>query len=269
MGHLLLGKEKEDGYTIFMLEQELISIGLNEKEVKVYLSCLELGQTTVQNIARKAVINRATAYFVIDGLMQRGLMSSFQKGKKQYFIAADPERLVEILELEKENIEKKKESLRKLMPQLQSLNNKQQGKPVVKYYEGKEGIMAMVEEVSKPMKQRIRMAYSKDALDDVFSQKDLGRMREKRNRYDVKTRVVYTFKDGVLQSTPDGERRKVPLNKFPITSDIAVYDDKIRLASFAKRMVGIIIEDEEMTKSMRAVLDLAWEAAEKYQDKER
>jgi HTH-type transcriptional regulator, sugar sensing transcriptional regulator len=250
-----------------MLEKELIEIGLNEKEAKVYLSCLELGQTTVQNIARKALINRATAYFIIDGLMQRGLMSSFHKGKKQYFIASDPERLIEILEQEKENIEKKKQDLQKLLPQLQSLNNKQQGRPVVKYYEGKEGIFAMVEEVSSPMKKTVRMAYSKDALGSVFSPSDLEKMRNKRKKHDVKTKVIYTYKDGFLESTPDGQRRKIPLDKFPITSDIAVYDDKIRLASFGKRLVGIIIEDEEMTKSMRAVLDLAWEAAEKYQDK--
>lgn len=249
-----------------MLEQELINIGINEKEAKIYLSTLELGQSTVQQIAQKATVNRATAYFIIDALMQRGLVSSFHKGKKQYFIASDPERLIEILEQEKETIEKKKETLKKLLPQLQSLNNKQQNKPIVKYYEGKAGIFAMVEEVSGPMSDVVRMVYSKDALDMVFSKGDLEKLRNKRKKHSVKTKVVYTFKDGTIENTADGQRRKVPFEKFPITSDIAVYDDKIRLATFGNRLVGIIIEDKEMTKSMRAVLDLAWEAAEKYQE---
>src|SRR6266702_4120523 len=143
-----------------MLEQELIAIGLNEKEAKVYLSALELGQSTVQQIAQKAAVNRATAYFIIDALMQRGLVSSFYKGKKQYFIASDPERLIEILEQKKENIEKKKENLKKLLPQLQSLNNKQGDKPLVRYYEGKEGIASMVDEVLKASTGTVYMAYS-------------------------------------------------------------------------------------------------------------
>lgn len=48
-------------------------------------------------------------------------MSSFHKGKKQYFVAADPDNLEEILEKEKVNIDEKKKVLGKILPQLQSL----------------------------------------------------------------------------------------------------------------------------------------------------
>lgn len=250
-----------------MLEQELSSIGLNEKEVKVYLASLELGQSTVQNIARKAGVNRATGYFVIDGLMKRGLISSFHKGKKQYFIAADPERLLEILEQEKEALERKKENFKKLLPQLQSLNNKQKDRPVVKYYEEKEGIFSMVNELTKPNKEVIRMAFSRDAVENVFQEKELAMMRSKRLGIKNKMQAIYTFKNGTLEEFKDGDlRRKVPFEKFPIKSDIAVYDKSIRLASFGNRMVGIVIEDEELAQSFRAILDLAWEATEKYKN---
>ncbi|MBI4708813.1 MAG: hypothetical protein HY764_01255 [Candidatus Portnoybacteria bacterium] len=87
----------------------------------MYLASLELGQSTVQEIAKKAGINRPTSYFIIDGLIKKGLMSSFHKGKKQYFVAADPDNLEEILEKEKVNIDEKKKVLGKILPQLQSL----------------------------------------------------------------------------------------------------------------------------------------------------
>lgn len=248
-----------------MLEQELISIGLNEKEAKVYLSSLELGQSTVQNIALKAGINRATTYFIIDGLMQRGLMSSFQKGKKQYFVAADPDRLLEILDQEKEVIEKKKDNIQKLLPQLQSLNNKQQGRPVVKYYEGKEGIAAMVDEFLRTEKTTIHMAYSMDAIKKVFSDKELASWRTKRLDRNIKTKTIYTNKEGALPDIANTTRRIIPFDKFPITCDIAVYDDKVRIASLGERLSGIIIEDKEIAASLRAILDLAWDDAEKYQ----
>lgn len=251
-----------------MFEQELIAVGFNEKEAKVYLSSLELGQSTVQNIARKAAVNRATAYFIIDSLMQRGLMSSFHKGKKQYFVAADPERLLEIMDQEKENIEKKKENLNKLLPQLQSLNNKQKGKPVVKYYEGKEGIKAMLDEFLKYSgKGTAHMAYSVDAINNFFQNKEVSSWRSKRAGKGIKTKSIYTFKDGARESTEDSQRRKVPFEKFPITCDISVYDDKVRLASLGDRLTGIIIEDKEIAQSLRSILNLAWEAAEKYEDK--
>lgn len=248
-----------------MLEKDLQGIGLNDKEARVYLAALELGQSTVQEIAKKSGVNRATAYFVIDGLMKSGLMSSFHKDKKQYFSSADPDRLIELLEQEKFLIEKRESGLKKLLPQLQSINNKIKDRPVVKYYEGKEGIKTMVEEVSKPVKNIVRMAYSRDAILKNFSSEELDIWSNKRKKNDTQIQVIYTYKEGEMGKSNNAERRRVPLDKFPIKSDIAIYDDKIRLASFEGRMIGIIIEDKELADSLRAVLDLAWEAAEKYQ----
>ncbi len=249
-----------------MLERDLIGIGLNKKEAKIYLASLELGQSTVQDIAKKSDINRATAYFVIETLMKSGLMSSFYKGKKQYFVAADPDRLMEVLEQEKNTIEKREESLKKLLPQLQSIKLKHKG-PVVKYYEGKEGIRTMIEELVKKSMGDVMMAYSVDAVNNIFSEKERKTSREKRIRKGLKTNVIYTYRDGVLENTPDGERRKIPTEKFPLTCDVAIYDDYIRIASLGEKLVGIVIEDKDITNSLRSVFKLAWEAAEKYQKK--
>lgn len=248
-----------------MLERDLIEIGLNEKEAKVYLSSLELGQSTVQDIAKKAGVNRATTYFVIESLMKSGLMSSFHKGKKQYFVAADPDRLLEVLAQEKNSIEKREQSLKKLLPQLQTINNKQKDRPLVRYYEGKEGLISMSEELIKYAKGEILMAYSKDAVDELFDDKERKRARERRLKNKVNSKAIYTYKNGILESTPDGERRKIPDDKFPLSCDIAIYGDYVRIASLGKRLIGIVINDKEIADSIRSIFELAWEASEKYQ----
>ncbi len=242
-----------------------MEIGLNEKEAKVYLASLELGQSAVQAIANKAGVNRATTYFIIEALMAKGLISSFHQGKKQFFVATDPDRLVDMLEEQEREMKKKSEELKKLIPQLQSINNKHGDRPVVRYYEGKEGILTMIDEFTKAASGVVDMAYSVDALEKVFSKEDRSKARAKRIGRDVKTKVIYTYKDGNLESTIDGERRKVPYEKFPIKSDIAVYGNKIRIASLGDRLTGVVIEDQEIADSIKAILDLAWEAAEKYQ----
>lgn len=246
-----------------MLEKDLQDIGLNEKEAKVYLASLELGQSTVQDIAKKADVNRATTYFIIESLMKSGLMSSFHKGKKQYFVAADPDRLSDILKQEKTRIEKNELNLKKFLPQLESIASRHEG-PVVKYYEGKEGLLTMSEELLRKAKSDIMMAYSVDAVNSVFTEKERESARERRVGKGVKTKVIYTYKDGILESTADGERRKVPMEKFPLNCDIAIYDDYVRIASLGKRLVGIVIEDKEIANSLRSIFKLAWEAAEKY-----
>ena len=55
-----------------MYEKELQDLGLSEKEAKVYLTALEMGAETAQNIAKKANVNRATTYVQIDSLKAKG-----------------------------------------------------------------------------------------------------------------------------------------------------------------------------------------------------
>ena len=67
-----------------MLKEQLEKIGLAEKEAKVFLASLELGSSAAQKIAKKAEINRATTYVIIEKLMKKGLMSSVEKGKRLF-----------------------------------------------------------------------------------------------------------------------------------------------------------------------------------------
>ncbi len=247
---------------------ELIKMGYSEKEAKIYLASLELGQATVQEIAKKAGVNRPTAYFVIEGLIKDGLLSSFHKAKKQYFTAAEPARLLDILEREKDNIQEKNQTLIKLLPELQSLYKKG-GKPVVRYYEGKEGIATMVREFLEAAKGTVRMVYSYDSVSKLFEKLERERWQNTRLKKNVKTKVLYTRKEGELESTPLSERRKIPYEKFPVACDIAIYNDKIRMASLKERLSGIIIEDKELAEAMKAIFEMAWETTEKHDTKKK
>lgn len=247
--------------------EKLRQLGLSENEAKVYLASLELGQANVQEIAKKAGINRPTSYFVIENLMKKGLLSSFHKEKKQYFTAADPDRLFDILEKEKIAAEEKKEELTKILPELHSLFRKT-GRPVVRYYEGKEGISAMVREFLEEATGTVRMVYSYDAITKIFSKEDREKWQATRLQKGTKTKVLYTRQEGMLQATPHSDRRKIPFEKFPVNCDIAIYNDKIRMASLGERLSGIIIEDKELSEAIKAIFEMAWGDTEKYKEQE-
>lgn len=241
------------------LESKLEAVGFQEKESKVYLAALELGQSTVQRIAAKAGIKRPTAYFVIEGLMERGLFSSFYQGKRQYFVAENPDRLIDILRDEKKQAEERLERLDTFLPELRSINNRDIKKPVVKYYDGKEGIISMVNEHTKQASgQSLCAAYSRDAVESVLGAEVLRRMRADRITHNISTRRIYTYSKGDMQGIPSVEALRLSGEEFPISCDIAIYDDIVRFASFKDRIVGVAIEDKEIAKSLRAIYELAW-----------
>ena len=50
------------------LEQTLKDYGLKEKQIKVYLACLQLGTGSVVKIAQKAGMPRSTVYEILESL---------------------------------------------------------------------------------------------------------------------------------------------------------------------------------------------------------
>lgn len=59
--------------------EKLKNLGLNEKEARVYLAALELGEASVQEIAQKSGVKRVTAHVAIEKLKTEGLLYEEKK----------------------------------------------------------------------------------------------------------------------------------------------------------------------------------------------
>ncbi len=239
--------------------KELVNLGLSEKEAKVYLAALELGKSVVQKIARKAEVNRATTYVIIDVLMKKGLISSYAEGKKQYFCAESPEKLNLLFREQITIIQKREEYLKEILPNLKALEVGDKNKPIVRYFEGKEGLKSIAEEISSYKEDPARMVYSEDLLRTIFSDQERKTMKTKRIKKKVKTKILYNYKNNILKNTQDGTRIKIFEKDYPITCDIAIFGkDKIRMTTLKNKIMGLIIENKEIHTTLKSIFDLAW-----------
>jgi sugar-specific transcriptional regulator TrmB len=253
-----------------ILEKVLEKFGLSDKEAKMYLASLELGYAPMQDIAKKATINRTTGYVILESLVSKGLMTSFTKGKKRFFAAEPPDQVANVLEKQKEEIEAKKKELEILLPELKGLYNLSETKPHVKFYEGKEGLKAIEEDLLRGEgKESLKFI----SIDDLFAafpnyEQEYSNRRVGRK---VKIRVIYTSSHGprpeVSAPTTLREARFVPKEKFPFSCAIGVFGDKTSLISYKGNLFGVLIENKYIADSMTAAFELAWEGAEKYQTK--
>src|SRR3989344_8990784 len=113
--------------------QRLLELyGLNDKEVKVYVACLQLGQDSAYNIAEKSGVKRATTYLILRSLVKKSLVTTHITSKSFLYSAASPQNLVSQLEHRKKEIEQS-------LPSLMALYNSQPEKPTIEIFEGLEG----------------------------------------------------------------------------------------------------------------------------------
>lgn len=248
-----------------MFEKELQQLGLSDKESKTYLASLELGSTSVQEIAKKAGLKRPTTYFAIGQLMKKGLMSSFEKGKKTFFTAESPERLVSLIAAQRRKAQALEEDLQRVLPELNNLFNLTGERPRVRFFEGKEGLKAIQEDILKSKIKSLENIYPRDDFIKVFSQKEREEYIAKREKQKIKVRTIYTSqKPPVLPSKERFvERKFVPHIRFPFSADIVIYGDKIAIGTYRGKLVGVIIESKEIAETLRLIFNLAWEAAGK------
>lgn len=247
-----------------MLEQNLMRIGLSEKEAKVYLASLELGPAPVQKIAAKAHVNRATTYVILEGLMKKGVVTIYDQGKKRYFVAEGPASLKNIIAQQQKELDEKTDLLKHLHAELQSVHNILPNKPVVKFYEGKEGLKTLIQERHEEGHKHVDIVSPLEDVVTLFTPEESEEHRKKRIEKQSTRRVIYSTNDMSKDIKFElADVKKVDHQKTPFSADIAVYGNKVSISVLKGHVSGIVIENKAVADTMRSLFELANESAKK------
>ncbi|PIZ76715.1 hypothetical protein COY05_00475 [Candidatus Peregrinibacteria bacterium CG_4_10_14_0_2_um_filter_38_24] len=242
------------------MEKELIqiltSLGLTDKESKVYLASTEAGTSPVSQIAQKAGINRVTTYDILEKLKQRGVISHFTKKQIKYFTATKPETLLE-------EFEKRTNSLRIALPKLKKLTG-DVSHPRVRYFEGIEGIKAIYADTLTSKTEILNYSNSLE-IRNAWPNYDIEYV-EKRAKKKIFLRGIcqnddYGKKVHELDQKYFREMRIINPDQFDFTNEINIYDDKVAIISFKDELIGMIIESQQIANSQRAIFDMCWKFA--------
>ena len=142
-----------------MIHLELRKLGLKEKEVSVYLAALELGFSSVQNIAKKAGLSRPTVYEIIKELIAKGLMKEVKRqgsvqGERTFFAAESPDNLLGLLRVQKREIEEKEREFIRIISALRS-KYYLAGEGEIRTFAGQEGLNVLLDDFSQSQTDEI------------------------------------------------------------------------------------------------------------------
>ena len=253
-----------------MIIETLRKIGFTEKEAKVYMQLIRLGDQPDSTIAEKAEINRTTTYDIITTLTKKGLISSIRKGSATYFKALDPKNLLNYLEREKveqsKKIEKQQKEIEALLPALISLENPGSTKPKVTFYEGEKGLRQAYEDTltsSETILAYANVEAMHEGLPNFFPEYYHRRGTEKKIHIkaifpDNKTSIERHKKD----KKENRESLLVPSKEYDFSPEVNIYDDKVLYASWREK-IAIIIKSKEIADFHKKMYKLCLAQAKK------
>jgi sugar-specific transcriptional regulator TrmB len=240
------------------IEEILEKIGLNKKEAKIYLAVLALGESTVLPIARKSGIQRTYCYDILNSLAQKGMVSYVEKRGRRRYAATEPKIVKRLLS------DKLKE-FDSVLPNLEGLYQKAPLRPKVRFFEGKEGIEILHEEILKETKEVWFFGSIADwarrfpnYTDYVKRQIDKGIRIRDLVRPNDPTPLVYQkfYKKG------QQEMRILP-ESSSFNTDNMLWNNKFVMISYGADLYAVSIESAEIAQTMRIIYEILWKQAKK------
>ena len=236
-------------------EKILPSLGLSPMQAKVYLAALELGEGTIQALARKSGVNRSTIYTFIEELKTRGYILETRRNKRRVYSAIHPERLVEIQK-------KRVSELEGMLPELLAINNQSPKKPRVTYYDGEKGI----EDVYADMLREKKEIFAYEDLDNLkagLSEKFFEYFPKERARRNILIRSISRDTPYAREFSKHNlgllrETKFISASEF--RTDINIYGNKVALMNLrGKPQFCVLIEDGFIAASMRIIWQQLWD----------
>jgi sugar-specific transcriptional regulator TrmB len=234
------------------LQNELKKIGLNKSEIIVYLFLLEEGLSTPPQISSGTRIARTNCYNILLSLKQKGLVEPQQRQKRKAYLATDPQSLMQ-------SIEKKKEIIEQILPDLRSIHTYQKNKPKIKFYEGWEEVKEIYRN-SLEAKEIFAIGSTKGISDIDTKFFDIYRTQIKEKQivyHDIlshSSRADIQVTKELLKGYYDVTI--VPSQYKNFQTDILIWGDNIALITLEEPIFGTVLTNKLLAETFRIIFNL-------------
>ncbi len=237
------------------MEKALKGFGLSDNEIATYLTLLKAGSSTANRIAELTELKRSTTYDNLKLLVSKGIVARSIKNNVQHYKAADPQKLVDLLE-------ERAREIKTIVPDLQLLQESMREKTGVSFYEGKRGVFSVLSDVveqkkdflfygSRKMAKKVFHHYPENvalrraeqgiAVKAVLAQED-----RQDKFYEQDMRLVKLTKRRYLKE----------LNSNP--TQVFVYADRVAFLNSSANPSGIIIKNKDVVAHCTNIFNILW-----------
>lgn len=242
------------------METVLSKIGLTKNEINVYTTLLKLGNALAGEITSYSGIHRRNVYDSIERLIEKGLVSFVIINNRRWFKAANPSRLLVVVDEQKNKLDNIKISIQQLIPQLKAL-------PVIKetqdvlYFKGKEGLKTVYEDILSTGKSYI--GYGRGFHIEHLLKAYMKDYVRRRLKLGMKLRMIWDERSRGKDytKTPLVESRFLPDDVCSYAA-LRIYGNKVALMLLSEEQpIAVVIENKAIADGYRKYFEVMWKAA--------
>lgn len=240
--------------------KSLVSIGLGEKEAVVFVDLLKHGESKSGEICNRTNVPSSRIYFLLEGLIEKGLISFRIINNIKVFRANEPESLSNLFERKEQEIKRQRELMLSSIKSLKVIKNQFREMTDFRYFKGYIGIKSAYEELLNVMKKgdEVLVISAPQVFDkieayltEVFSKE---RIRKK-----ILMKIIITN-----ESRDYGKKRErmrltqVKYSDMKTRVETVVVQDYLMLVDCGLDPYALLIKDSDFADTFRAYFKEIW-----------
>ncbi len=241
------------------LIQNLVNVGITDKEARVYITLLQLGKASAYSIAEKSGLKKPTTYVILDELIKKGLVMMIPRVKKQQYIAKSPEEFFAAAE-------ERLALAKKALPELLSIADSERVKVQTLFYEGVKGVEESLYFQMKEMKDKEIVGFYATAEDATPELMDVFTPWPVKARENGVTIKILTPEDESTKEFLEYDKKyghvikTLPKDVYHSKVSLEAGDDFVRIVLF-KPPQALIIKSPELASTVRQIFNMIWNKA--------
>lgn len=241
------------------LQKAIEQLGYKPNEAKVYLAALNIGESTLSDIASHTKLPRTSVQVILEALHKKGLMNFYIKSRYKYWTAEDPKKLID-------QLDERKTILQSIIPSISRLKQNTESKPIIKVYSGAERIHLIHEDILSEKQDIFGILPWEDWI-SLMTPEYIDNFIERRVKHFLKGRFLMPKTESTLKLKEREEKelryvRFLP-NHIVIKDALFIYANKVAIISLNPKQPTAVIIDDESTKDMMTTLfEELWEKVE-------
>jgi len=238
------------------IKEFLRQFGLTDKELKVYLALLEIGESALLPIARRAEMPAMSVKYILEKLRDRDFLTIVKKNTRYLYIPYSTQKLLSILRKKRETIDQEITRFEEALPELNRHLSFGVFAPKVRFF-GHYEIRKIYEEILEAPIDEILWIGDVEKIRSVVGNDYLKQWIRRRIAKNIKTRVIRVPEgevDDPVYNTKDGFMRHIYHSPkgFESPSHIIIYGDNTAIISTQKEGFGVVITSREYATTMKS-----------------
>lgn len=244
----------------------LKNLGLTDKETALLLICMKQPEATVDLLAARSGIKRPTIYYVMQTLVQKGLISEMRDNGRLKFHATSVKGLQQFTQREANRISSYGEQIAKLRNLFPTSTADTLDRASIEQFTGVEGIKAAVEKALYS-REREWLIVAPASYNNFFGQFDKeywNYFNTTRRQRKIKARSLWEYEKKLsrqigVQDMIMRKPRYLPKELSGIFRSIMiVFDDKVLFVTSIGEKTAVVISSKELSAMMRAFFEGLW-----------